>query len=89
MILSKYDAETSDNALGYKFSWSARGALTALLNTARYYKDGKIEEVPSKDLMGTGSFCSSEKFLSDSDNLTAKPYSTGYAGFAFVAYPNR
>lgn len=46
-------AECSDNPLGYKFSWSSRGVLLALKNSAKYYKDGKIEEVSSEDLMGT------------------------------------
>ena len=45
--------EASDNPLGYKFSWSSRGVLLALSNTARYYKDGKIEEVAGPELMGT------------------------------------
>ncbi|KAI9891300.1 MAG: Saccharopine dehydrogenase [NADP(+), L-glutamate-forming] [Vezdaea aestivalis] len=45
--------EASDNPLGYKFSWSSRGVLLALGNTAKYYKDGKIEEVSGANLMGT------------------------------------
>lgn len=45
--------ENSDNPLGYKFSWSSRGVLLALRNSARYWKDGKIEEVSSEDLMST------------------------------------
>ncbi|RFU33563.1 hypothetical protein B7463_g2784, partial [Scytalidium lignicola] len=45
--------ENSDNPLGYKFSWSARGVLLALKNAAKYYKDGKVVEVASQDLMGT------------------------------------
>ncbi|KAJ9645383.1 saccharopine dehydrogenase (NADP+, L-glutamate-forming) [Coniosporium apollinis] len=44
--------ECSDNPLGYKFSWSSRGVLLALRNPAKYYKDGKIVEVESQDLMG-------------------------------------
>lgn len=43
--------EASDNPLGYKFSWSSRGVLLALRNAAKYWKDGKIIDVPSKDLM--------------------------------------
>ena len=43
--------EASDNPLGYKFSWSPRGFLLASQNTARFWKDGKIEEIPGKDLM--------------------------------------
>ncbi|KAG5359264.1 Saccharopine dehydrogenase [NADP(+), L-glutamate-forming] [Yarrowia sp. C11] len=43
--------EDSDNPLGYKFSWSSRGVLLALRNAAKFYKDGKIEEVSGEDLM--------------------------------------
>ena len=64
--------EASDNPLGYKFSWSARGMLLALGNTAKFYQDGNVKEIPGKELMAS-----------------AKPYSTGFTGFAFVAYPNR
>lgn len=45
--------ESSDNPLGYKFSWSSRGVLLALRNAAKYYKDGKIESVSGPQLMGT------------------------------------
>lgn len=45
--------ENSDNPLGYKFSWSSRGVLLALRNTAKYIKDGKAVEIDGKDLMGT------------------------------------
>ncbi|KAF2425294.1 putative Saccharopine dehydrogenase [Tothia fuscella] len=65
-------AECSDNPLGYKFSWSSRGVLLAAKNNAKFYKDGKIEEVSGEELMGV-----------------AKPYHTGYQGYALVAYPNR
>ncbi|CCK69770.1 saccharopine dehydrogenase (NADP+, L-glutamate-forming) KNAG_0D00180 [Huiozyma naganishii CBS 8797] len=43
--------EDSDNPLGYKFSWSSRGVLLALRNSAKYWKDGKIVEIASEDLM--------------------------------------
>ncbi|QLQ81264.1 hypothetical protein HG537_0F00250 [Torulaspora globosa] len=45
--------EDSDNPLGYKFSWSSRGVLLALRNSAKYWKDGKIETVSSEDLMAS------------------------------------
>ena len=45
--------EASDNPLGYKFSWSSRGVLLALRNAARYYKDGRVVDIASKDLMST------------------------------------
>ncbi|XP_040565827.1 alpha-aminoadipic semialdehyde synthase, mitochondrial [Lepeophtheirus salmonis] len=34
--------EASDNPLGYKFSWSPRGALMNMLAGAKYLKDGKM-----------------------------------------------
>ena len=43
--------EASDNPLGYKFSWSPRGFLLASRNAAKYWKDGKVEEIEAKDLM--------------------------------------
>lgn len=43
--------ESADNPLGYKFSWSSRGVLLALLNTARLYADGNVVEVSGKELM--------------------------------------
>jgi len=46
-------AECSDNPLGYKFSWSSRGVLLALKNSARYYEGGKVVDVSSEELMGT------------------------------------
>lgn len=42
---------SADNPLGYKFSWSSRGVLLALLNTGKFFKDGKALEVAGKDLM--------------------------------------
>ncbi|KAF7797272.1 hypothetical protein EIP86_008467 [Pleurotus ostreatoroseus] len=44
--------ECSDNPLGYKFSWSSRGVLLALLNNASYIREGKIVNVPGTELMG-------------------------------------
>ena len=43
--------EHSDNPLGYKFSWSPRGALLATLNAARFLRGGKVVEVGGRDLM--------------------------------------
>ncbi|CAI5712732.1 unnamed protein product [Hyaloperonospora brassicae] len=43
--------EAADNAIGYKFSWSPRGVLTAALNAARYYKDGKVIAVAGEELL--------------------------------------
>uniref|UniRef100_A0A7E4ULH5 Saccharopine dehydrogenase n=1 Tax=Panagrellus redivivus TaxID=6233 RepID=A0A7E4ULH5_PANRE len=37
--------EASDNALRYKFSWSPKGMLLALLNPAKYLKDGRVVNV--------------------------------------------
>jgi len=43
--------ENSDNPLGYKFSWSSRGVLLALQNSAKYYKNGKVDEIDGQQLM--------------------------------------
>ncbi|GAA5853441.1 hypothetical protein JCM8547_002458 [Rhodosporidiobolus lusitaniae] len=42
---------SADNPLGYKFSWSSRGVLLALLNSAKLYSRGELLEVDGKDLM--------------------------------------
>ncbi|KAL8008256.1 putative saccharopine dehydrogenase, NADP binding domain, LOR/SDH bifunctional enzyme [Plasmopara halstedii] len=43
--------EAADNAIGYKFSWSPRGVLTAALNAAKYRKNGEIINVAGEDLL--------------------------------------
>jgi len=43
--------EAADNPLGYKFSWSSRGVLLALLNAASWLADGQVRSVEGKDLM--------------------------------------
>lgn len=45
--------EAATNPLGYKFSWSSRGVLLALRNTARFLQDGAVREVSGLDLMQT------------------------------------
>ncbi len=42
--------EHNDNPFGYKFSWSPRGVVLASRNSARYLEDGRIVEIPGKDL---------------------------------------
>ena len=37
--------ECSDNALGYKFSWSPRGALLNMLSGARYLQNGEVIDI--------------------------------------------
>lgn len=43
--------ECSGNPLGYKFSWSSRGVLLALLNSASYLSEGKQLDTTGTDLM--------------------------------------
>ncbi|CAK9438989.1 uncharacterized protein LODBEIA_P32130 [Lodderomyces beijingensis] len=45
--------ENSDNPLGYKFSWSSRGVLLALRNSAKYWQSGEVVDVKSEDLMAS------------------------------------
>lgn len=44
--------ECSGNPLGYKFSWSSRGVLLALLNSASYLAKGQQLDIDGKALMG-------------------------------------
>lgn len=37
--------ECSDNPLRYKFSWSPKGVLLALLNSAKFLRNGEVVEV--------------------------------------------
>lgn len=48
--------EASDNPLGYKFSWSPRGALMNMLSNAKYLQDGRVVQV-DKD----GGLCDAAK----------------------------
>ncbi len=43
--------ESSSNPLGYKFSWSSRGVLLALLNSASYISQSSVVSVPGQQLM--------------------------------------
>ncbi|CAG8781043.1 3047_t:CDS:2, partial [Racocetra fulgida] len=43
--------EASNNPLGYKFSWSSRGVLLALRNSAKFFLNGEIVEIPGTQLM--------------------------------------
>jgi len=42
--------EANTNPFGYKFSWSPRGVLMAGRNDAKYLENGKIVEIPGKNL---------------------------------------
>lgn len=44
--------ECSGNPLGYKFSWSSRGVLLALLNNASLLANGQQLDIEGKQLMG-------------------------------------
>ncbi|PVG02234.1 putative chimeric spermidine synthase/saccharopine reductase [Serendipita vermifera] len=43
--------EASNNPLGYKFSWSSRGVLLALLNSASYIQNSEKVSIPGSELM--------------------------------------
>jgi alpha-aminoadipic semialdehyde synthase len=66
--------EAASNPLGYKFSWSPRGALAAMTNGARFRRDGAEETVaPGGALLAA-----------------AAPFAlAGFPGFALEALPNR
>ncbi|WRT68637.1 spermidine synthase [Kwoniella shivajii] len=59
----------SDNALGYKFSWSPVGVLMALNNAGKFWKDGQIADVAGEDLMAAAQ----PYFFTPAYNLVAYP----------------
>lgn len=46
--------EASNNPLGYKLSWSARGVLLAAGNDAKFLENGEVVHIPGKDLLSKG-----------------------------------
>jgi len=75
--------ECSDNALGYRFSWSSSGVLRALNRVAKYKQDGKTLELGGVDLMS-----SAKRFVTPFKgyafecyaNGDSLPYDTRYPG---------
>ena len=61
--------ECADNPLGFKFSWSPRGAFLSQRNFARFLKDGKIVEISSADLMSKAE----PYYVMDGYNFVAYP----------------
>jgi saccharopine dehydrogenase (NADP+, L-glutamate forming) len=45
--------DCADNPLGFRFSWSPRGALLSQRNSARFPKNGEVQEISSENLMST------------------------------------
>lgn len=61
--------EHAENPLGFKFSWSPRGALLSQFNSAHFLSKGKKVEISNKDLMGTAK----PYFVLDGYNFVAYP----------------
>lgn len=70
--------ECADNALGYKFSWSPRGVLTALKNPARFIRDGQVVDITG----GSG-----VELLQSAKRFELQTYK--YPSFNLEAIPNR
>ena len=45
--------DCADNPLGFKFSWSPRGAFLSQRNSATFLQNGQVIEITSDDLMAT------------------------------------
>lgn len=45
--------ECANNPLGFKFSWSPRGAILSQRNSASFILDGKQVDIAAEDLMAT------------------------------------
>ncbi|KAL8723619.1 MAG: hypothetical protein Q9181_007247 [Wetmoreana brouardii] len=61
--------ERADNPLGFKFSWSPRGALLSQFNSAHFLSRGKQVKLSNKDLMGVAK----PYFVLDGYNFVAYP----------------
>ena len=61
--------ECADNPLGFKFSWSPRGALLSQRNSARFLQHGEIVETSSADLMSTAK----DYYVKDGYDFVAYP----------------
>eukprot|EP00123_Amoebidium_parasiticum_P022769 comp9461_c0_seq1/m.4511 comp9461_c0_seq1/g.4511 ORF comp9461_c0_seq1/g.4511 comp9461_c0_seq1/m.4511 type:complete len:949 (-) comp9461_c0_seq1:594-3440(-) len=66
--------EASDNALGYKFSWSPRAAISAGLNSSTYIYNGKVIHIPGHRLYGS---------------VNIVPVDDEFKGFRLEGLPNR
>ena len=45
--------ECANNPLGFKFSWSPRGAIMSQMNSASFIRDGKQVDIAAENLMAT------------------------------------
>ncbi|KAJ7802036.1 hypothetical protein B0H14DRAFT_3781758 [Mycena olivaceomarginata] len=73
--------DCADNPLRYKFSWSPRGGLLALLNSASFLANGAVTHVAGADLMASAQLCAIASFvpvLEESPNRNSVPFRTFY-----------
>jgi saccharopine dehydrogenase (NADP+, L-glutamate forming) len=59
----------ANNPLGFKFSWSPRGALLSQRNSARFLANGDVVTIPAEDLMG----CAKKSYVKDGYEFVAYP----------------
>ena len=57
--------EDSNVPLGYKFSWSPRGVLTAALNGAKYRLNSRVRNLPQTTFVHLMCFCRITKYNRD------------------------
>jgi alpha-aminoadipic semialdehyde synthase len=73
--------EAANNPLGYKFSWSPRGVLTAGLNDAKYMIEGRTINVDGKHLFQSAreiTFAGPSMALEHIPNRDSLPYQVAY-----------
>ena len=75
--------EHANNPLGFKFSWSPRGALLSQYNSAHFLSEGKKVEISNKDLMGVSKPC----FVLDGYDFVAYPNRNSVPFQEFYAIP--
>ena len=75
--------ECADNPLGFKISWSPRGALLSQRNSATFLQNGKVVEISSNDLMRT----SKPYYVMDGYDFVAYPNRSSVPFRIFTKFP--
>lgn len=75
--------ECADNPLGFKFSWSPRGAILSQRNSASFISNGKQIDISAEDLMSTAE----PYFVMDGYSFVAYPNRNSVPFREFYAIP--
>ncbi|KAL8743591.1 MAG: hypothetical protein Q9184_008093, partial [Pyrenodesmia sp. 2 TL-2023] len=81
--IGEVHAKGGKNPLGFKFSWSPRGALLSQFNSAQFLSSGEKVEISNKELMGVAK----PYFVMDGYDFVAYPNRNSLPFQEFYAIP--